>query len=73
MDEIAYNAINTDASPQIDILLGNFPLQIEPSDSKHKDDNPMLDDEANTENNVREKPPLISTIKELEFNDIDNI
>lgn len=49
MDEIAYNAINTDASTQIDILLTYLAAKIEPSESKHKADNPMLVDEANTE------------------------
>lgn len=49
IDEIANNAINTDASPQIDIMLEDVTGEIELKYESNKTVNPVTIVEANTE------------------------
>lgn len=48
IDEIANNAINTDASPQIDIILEDATGEIELKLARNKNVNPINKIEANT-------------------------
>lgn len=69
MDEIAYNAINTDASSQIDILLSDTSFKIELKNKSNKDEDCTAAEVANIEKTCYMKVDWKSKEEDAFFND----
>lgn len=69
MDEIAYNAINTDASSQIDILTSDATFKTKPKDKSNKSDVCIAVLVANIEKISHTKVDLNSTEEDMVLND----
>lgn len=69
IDEIANNAINTDASPQIDIILEDVTGEIELKPESDKTVNPITMTKANTVKMEKVKSVIKGRIQGIYLND----